>query len=158
MKDKVILIKKYPNRRLYNTDNSSYITLEDLSTLIKSHYNIKVIDAKTGDDITKITLTQIILEQQQHGYDILPIELLQQIIKLQHQDMGKIFFDYIKLSISYFTENYSSTNQILSNLNNPADKVDTLIKNMQLFNNQNINFMQMALSALNIFNTNNKGK
>ena len=156
--DKSIIVKKYPNRRLYNTDTSSYITLEDLSKLIKSNYQVKVIDAKTGDDLTKITLTQVILEQQQHGYDILPIELLQQIIKLQNQDMGKIFFDYIKLSISYFTDNYSSISPLMSNLDASCNKSDLFVKNMQLINNHNINFMQMALSALNIFNASNKDK
>ena len=156
--DKSIIVKKYPNRRLYNTDTSSYITLEDLSKLIKSNYQVKVIDAKTGDDLTKITVTQVILEQQQHGYDILPIELLQQIIKLQNQDMGKIFFDYIKLSISYFTDNYSSISPLMSNLDASCNKSDLFVKNMQLISNHNINFMQMALSALNIFNASNKDK
>ncbi|MDJ1406974.1 MAG: polyhydroxyalkanoate synthesis regulator DNA-binding domain-containing protein [Candidatus Midichloria sp.] len=83
MTDKSLLIKKYPNRRLYNTATSNYVTLENIRQLIKRGYDVEVVDVKTGEDLTKLTLIQIVLEQQQNGYELLPLEFLKQLIKLQ---------------------------------------------------------------------------
>ena len=156
MVDKVLIIKKYQNRRLYNTGTSSYITLADLADLIKRSYSIKVVDVKTGEDLTKVTLTQIILEQQQNGYDMFPLEMLQQFIKLQDKDMGKIFFDYIKLSIEYFTNNYSYTNTLMGKLESNAIENNALARSIEIINQNNIKFMQMALSAINMFSKSDK--
>ena len=156
MNDKELLIKKYPNRRLYNTASSSYVTLEDLSQLIKRDYNIKVIDVKTGEDLTKLTLTQIILEQQQNGYEILPVELLKQLIKLQDKNMGMVFHEYLKSSMEYFTKHYSYVEHLMKTSSDQTYMIDYWNKNIDLINQQNINFMQMALSAINLFNNKNK--
>lgn len=76
-----IVIKKYPNRRLYNTASSSYITLDDLFNLIKNGDSVQVVDAKTQEDLTSATLTQVILEKEIKGYPLLPVEFLQMIIR-----------------------------------------------------------------------------
>ena len=154
--EKNILIKKYPNRRLYNTETSSYITLDHLGKLIQNGYNVKVIDYKSGIDLTKITLIQIILEQQQNGYELLPMEFLKQLVKIQDSDMSKIFNDYMKLSTEYFTKHYSQLEHLTENHNDKNYIFHYLNKNIDTINQQNINFMQMALSSINIFNTNNK--
>ena len=71
-----IVIKKYANRRLYNTDTSSYVTLEDLCVMVKDGAEFIVYDAKTGDDLTRQILTQIIFEEESHGEHLLPINFL----------------------------------------------------------------------------------
>jgi polyhydroxyalkanoate synthesis repressor PhaR len=71
-----IIIKKYANRRLYNTRSSSYITLEDLSRMTREGIDFQVLDAKTGNDITHQILTQIIMEEESHGEQMLPISFL----------------------------------------------------------------------------------
>ena len=156
MLDKNLLIKKYPNRRLYNTVTSSYVTLEDLSQLIKQDYNIKVVNVKTGEDLTKFTLTQIILEQQQNGYEVLPIELLKHLIKLRNNNMGKIFNDYLKLSMEYFTKHSTYVEYLIKSSSDQLYMFDYWNKNIDLLNQQNINFMQMVLSAINLFNNRDK--
>ncbi|AEI88488.1 MAG: polyhydroxyalkanoate synthesis repressor PhaR [Candidatus Midichloria mitochondrii] len=154
MTDKSLLMKKYPNRRLYNTATSSYVTLDDIRQLIKRGYDIAVVDVKTGEDLTKFTLTQIALEQQQDGYELLPLEFLKQLIKLQDRNMGKIFNDYIKLSMEYFIKHSSYMEHLMKSPTDQTYVFDYWNQNINMLNQQNINFMQMALSAINMFNTN----
>ena len=149
-----LLIKKYPNRRLYNTATSNYVTLDDIRQLIKRGYDVEVVDVKTGEDLTKLTLIQIVLEQQQNGYELLPLEFLKQSIKLQDHNMGKIFNDYIKLSMEYFIKHSSYMENLMKSSTNQTYVFDYWNQNINMLNQQNINFMQMALSAINMFNTN----
>src|SRR5204863_1644674 len=74
------IVKKYANRRLYNTATSSYVTLDDLAQMIKEGGDFVAYDAKTGEDITRSVLTQIIVEQEQKGQNLLPISFLRQLI------------------------------------------------------------------------------
>src|SRR5471030_714590 len=86
-----ITIKKYANRRLYNTGTSTYVTLEDLATMLKDSENFVVFDAKTSEDITRSVMAQIIFEQEnKEGQSLLPIAFLRQLIRLwqQHADDG----------------------------------------------------------------------
>jgi len=80
MKANAIIIKKYGNRRLYDTSTSRYITLEEIATLVRSGKAVQVVDAKTGQDLTRVTLTQIIMEDAKGGPTGLPLELLRQLI------------------------------------------------------------------------------
>ncbi|MDP7114655.1 MAG: polyhydroxyalkanoate synthesis regulator DNA-binding domain-containing protein, partial [Myxococcota bacterium] len=77
-----ILIKKYSNRRLYDTRRSRYITLDDLAGMIRDGATVKVVDANKGSDLTRLVLTQVILEEQDR-IDLLPVDLLHHIIKVQ---------------------------------------------------------------------------
>jgi len=77
-----VVIKKYANRRLYNTATSSYVTLDDLSRMVKEGSNFVVYDAKTGEDITRAVLTQIIVEEEQKGQNLLPISFLRHLVGL----------------------------------------------------------------------------
>src|ERR1700722_20014614 len=77
-----VVIKKYANRRLYNTATSSYVTLDDLSRMVKEGSEFVVYDAKSGEDITRAVLTQIIVEEEQKGQNLLPISFLRQLISL----------------------------------------------------------------------------
>jgi polyhydroxyalkanoate synthesis repressor PhaR len=82
-----IIIKKYANRRLYNTRSSSYITLDDLARMTREGIDFQVLDAKTGSDITHQILTQIIMEEESHGEQMLPISFLRQLISMYGNSM-----------------------------------------------------------------------
>ena len=82
-----VVIKKYANRRLYNTATSSYVTLDDLSHMVKQGNEFVVYDAKTGEEITRSVLTQIIVEEEQKGQNLLPMGFLRQLISLYGDSM-----------------------------------------------------------------------
>lgn len=99
-------IKKYANRRLYNTATSSYVTLDDLCKMVKDGVDFAVYDAKTGEDITRSVLTQIIVEQEGKGDNLLPIGFLRQIIGFYGDNMQHTMLPrYLDHSMQLFSEN-----------------------------------------------------
>lgn len=100
-----ITIKKYANRRLYDTESSSYITLEHLSTMTRAGREFKVIDAKSGDDITHTVLTQIIVEEETRGTTLLPVNFLRQIISMYGDQMQAMVPHYLEASMEAFRRN-----------------------------------------------------
>jgi polyhydroxyalkanoate synthesis repressor PhaR len=102
--DEPITIKKYANRRLYNTGTSTYVTLEDLATMVKSGEDFLVYDAKTGDDITRQVLAQIIFEQENKaGQNLLPTTFLRQLIRFYGDSMQMLVPRYLEQSIDTLT-------------------------------------------------------
>jgi polyhydroxyalkanoate synthesis repressor PhaR len=99
------IVKKYANRRLYNTATSSYVTLDDLATMIKQGGDFVVYDAKTGEDITRSVLTQIIVEQEQKGQNLLPVSFLRQLISLYGDSMQFLVPGYLEQAMSAFARN-----------------------------------------------------
>ncbi|WP_099867480.1 polyhydroxyalkanoate synthesis repressor PhaR [Pararhizobium haloflavum] len=103
-KDGEIIIKKYANRRLYNTDTSTYVTLDDLAVMVKNGDDFVVQDAKSGDDITHSVLTQIIFEQESKtGNTLLPISFLRQLIAFYGDQMQMVVPSYLEHSMHAFT-------------------------------------------------------
>jgi polyhydroxyalkanoate synthesis repressor PhaR len=100
-----IVIKKYANRRLYNMAESHYITLDDLAGLIRSSVNFVVYDAKTGEDITRSILTQIIVEQESKGNHLLPMSFLRDMIKIYGDNVNGLVPDYWDNTMRIFKEN-----------------------------------------------------
>lgn len=100
-----VVIKKYANRRLYNTSTSSYVTLDDLSHMVKGGQEFLVYDAKTGDDITRAVLTQIIVEEEQKGQNLLPIGFLRQLIALYGDSMQWMVPRYLEQAMAAFALN-----------------------------------------------------
>jgi polyhydroxyalkanoate synthesis repressor PhaR len=99
-----VTIKKYANRRLYNTGTSSYVTLEDLAAMVKAGEDFVVYDAKTGEDITRSVLAQIIFEQEnKEGQNLLPINFLRQLIRFYGDSMQMLVPRYLEASIESFT-------------------------------------------------------
>jgi polyhydroxyalkanoate synthesis repressor PhaR len=99
-----VTIKKYANRRLYNTGTSTYVTLEDLAAMVKSGEDFVVYDAKSGDDITRSVLTQIIFEQEnKEGQNLLPITFLRQLIRFYGDSMGMLVPRYLDISMGSLT-------------------------------------------------------
>jgi polyhydroxyalkanoate synthesis repressor PhaR len=104
--DERIVIKKYANRRLYNTGSSSYVTLDDLAELVKAGEDFVVYDAKTGEDITRPVLTQIIFEAENSatGQNLLPIQFLRQLIRLYGDQMQSFVPSYLEMSLDAFSK------------------------------------------------------
>ena len=103
-----IKIKKYANRRLYNTATSSYVTLDDLSEMVKSGVEFVVVDAKSGDDITRSVLTQIIFEEESKGQNLLPIKFLRQLIGFYGDSLQSVVPNYLEHSMNAFAQNEES--------------------------------------------------
>jgi polyhydroxyalkanoate synthesis repressor PhaR len=102
--DEPIKIKKYANRRLYNTGTSTYVTLEDLAVMVKAGEDFVVEDAKTGEDITRSVLAQIIFEQEgKEGQNLLPIKFLRQLIRFYGDSMQTMVPRYLEMSIESLT-------------------------------------------------------
>ena len=99
------LIKKYANRRLYNTESSSYITLEHLAAMTRQGRDFKVVDAKTDEDITHNVLTQIIMEEEGRGQTMLPVSFLRQLIAMYGDSMQAVVPGYLEASMDSFRRN-----------------------------------------------------
>jgi len=103
--DGLVIIKKYANRRLYNTETSSYITLDHLATMTREGRDFKVVDAKTEEDITHNVLTQIIMEEESRGETMLPVNFLRQLISMYGDSMQKMVPGYLEASMDSFRRN-----------------------------------------------------
>jgi polyhydroxyalkanoate synthesis repressor PhaR len=103
--DDTVIIKKYANRRLYNTRSSSYITLDHLATMTREGIDFKVLDAKTGADITHQILTQIIMDEETNGEQILPVSFLRQLIGMYGNSMQALLPHYLEASMDNFRAN-----------------------------------------------------
>ena len=99
-----VVIKKYANRRLYNTASSSYVTLEHLSDMVKKGVDFVVYDAKTNEDITRSVLTQIIFEEESQGQSLLPIQFLRQLISFYGNSVQAFLPSYLELSLATFAQ------------------------------------------------------
>jgi polyhydroxyalkanoate synthesis repressor PhaR len=100
---KPVTIKKYANRRLYNTETSTYVTLEDLAEMVRQERDFVVFDAKTGDDLTHSVLTQIILERESRGQTLLPVGFLRQLIRFYGNSVGRLVPAYLAMSLDTLT-------------------------------------------------------
>jgi polyhydroxyalkanoate synthesis repressor PhaR len=135
----VVTIKKYANRRLYNTATSSYVTLDHLADMVKQGVEFIVTDAKTGEDITRSVLTQIIVEQENKGQNLLPIKFLRQIIGFYGDSLGGLVPRYLESSMEAFAENEAHMRRIMQETFKglfPMQRMEEMGKqNMQLFEN-----------------------
>ncbi len=98
-----VVIKKYANRRLYNTRSSAYVTLDHLSEMVKEGVDFVVYDAKTNEDITRSVLTQIIFDEESRGQNLLPIQFLRQLIRFYGGSMQAFVPSFLELSLDSFT-------------------------------------------------------
>ena len=124
-----IVIKKYANRRLYNTSTSSYVTLGTLCMMVKEGQNFVVRDAKSGEDITRSVLTQIIFEEENKGQNLLPIFFLRQLICFYGDSLQNMVPRYLDSTMAAFTQNQEQFRQHFSKsmVNaNPISKMEEL--------------------------------
>jgi polyhydroxyalkanoate synthesis repressor PhaR len=146
-----ITIKKYANRRLYNTATSSYVTLDHLAEMVRDGQDFTVTDAKTGEDITRSVLTQIIVEEESRGQNLLPISVLRQLIGLYGDNMQMLVPQYLEYSMKAFAENQDKMRQVMQQSFGgmfPIGGMDAMAKqNMAMFENAMRMFNPFAHSA-----------
>ena len=134
-----VVIKKYANRRLYNTATSAYVTLEHLSQMVKEKTDFVVYDAKTGEDITRPVLTQIIFEEESKGgQTLLPIPFLRQLISFYGDSLQGVVPQYLEMSMSQFARHQDQMRRYLQNAFgfNPFQQFEAMGKqNMAMFEN-----------------------
>ena len=111
----VITIKKYANRRLYNTAESTYVTLDDLATMVQGGVDFTVHDAKSGEDITRSVLTQIIVEQEAKGNSLLPTGFLRQLISYYGDNLQGLVPQYLDMTMQSFARNHEQMHGYLEN-------------------------------------------
>jgi polyhydroxyalkanoate synthesis repressor PhaR len=132
-----IVIKKYANRRLYNTGTSTYVTLEDLACMVKNGEDFVVYDAKSSEDITRSVLTQIIFEQENKGgQNLLPITFLRQLIRFYGDSMQMLVPRYLEVSIQSFAREQEKFRQHMSQAFGAgpfAPLEDQVRRNMEMF-------------------------
>lgn len=131
-----VIIKKYANRRLYNTASSSYVTLEHLADMVKQGVDFVVYDAKTNEDITRTVLTQIIFEEESQGQSLLPIQFLRQLIGFYGNSLQAFLPSYLELSLSSFTQQQERIRQQMAGFGQvPGGGAfeDQIRQNLQLF-------------------------
>lgn len=102
-RDGMVVIKKYANRRLYNTATSAYVTLEDLAQMVREGVEFVVYDAKTNDELTRQILTQIIFEEESRGEALLPVQFLRQLIGFYGNSMQAVLPSYLEMSLDSFS-------------------------------------------------------
>ncbi len=115
-KSSTVTIKKYANRRLYNTATSTYVTLENLAAMVREGTEFNVYDAKTGDDITRSVLTQIIMEAENSGTGMLPVPFLRQIIGFYGGNLDQVLGKYLEHSMQSFTGNQEKMRNIMQSV------------------------------------------
>lgn len=112
--DDEVVIKKYANRRLYNTSTSSYVTLDDLRKMVQQDITFRVVDAKSNEDLTRAVLTQIIVEEESRGQNLLPISFLRQIISLYEDKMRWTLPQYLETVMGWYGRNQHELQKQLS--------------------------------------------
>ena len=130
MKPEKVVIKKYANRRLYDTSGSRYINLEDIAALVRNGTDFQVVDAKTGEDITRVTLTQIIVEDAKGQPTGLPLELLRQLIVASDRVGQEFIMWYLKSAFDAYQKVQSTVQNRLSEVQSAALSPLNMVKNL----------------------------
>jgi len=112
--DDVVIIKKYANRRLYDTESSSYITLDRLAQMVRDKRQFKVVDARSGDDITRAVLAQIIMDEESRGATMLPVNFLRQLISMYGDSMQAVVPHYLEASLDALQRNQSQLRETMA--------------------------------------------
>ena len=143
------VVKKYANRRLYNTAKSAYVTLDDLSKMVRDGEDFVVRDAKTGDDLTRQVLTQIILDQENRGGNLLPLNFLRKLVGYYGQDMGGVLPGYLDASLESFQQNQGRLQeQFATTFGQPMKQFEEVTR-------QNMAVFERALGSFSPFNGEN---
>jgi len=131
--DDVIIIKKYANRRLYDTESSAYITLERLAEMVRQKREFQVLDAKSGEDITRSVLTQIIMDEESRGSTMLPVNFLRQLISMYGDQMQSVVPQYLEASLDVLQRNQSQMREAMAGAFAANPFAEIARRNMELF-------------------------
>ncbi|MBA2771687.1 MAG: polyhydroxyalkanoate synthesis repressor PhaR [Sphingomonas sp.] len=140
-----VTIKKYANRRLYDTESSTYITLDRLAQMIREGREFQVVDAKSGEDITRQVLTQIIVDEEARGSTMLPVNFLKQLIGLYGNSVQGMVPQYLDAAMDAFQRNQSAMRDALG----PIALAEIAKRNMQLFEGAGRAFAAAPTSSRN---------
>ena len=146
----VVVVKKYANRRLYNTETSSYITLDNLADMVRQGRDFVVYDAKTGEDITRSVLTQIIVEEEGKGRALLPTAFLRQLIGFYGDQMQSLVPRFLEQAMGAFSQQQE---QMRAAMQKTMGSIGTMFPfgNMEEVGRQNMAMMERALSLFTPF-------
>ena len=139
------VVKKYANRRLYNTAKSAYVTLDDLSKMVRDGEDFVVRDAKTGDDLARQVLTQIILDQENRGGNLLPLNFLRRLVGYYGQEMGSVLPGYLDASLESFQQNQERLQEKF------ATTFGQPMKQFEEVTRQNMAVIERALVSFSLF-------
>jgi polyhydroxyalkanoate synthesis repressor PhaR len=131
--DDVVIIKKYANRRLYDTESSAYITLERLAQMVRQKKQFKVVDAKSGDDITRSVLAQIIMDEESRGATMLPVNFLRQLISMYGDSMQSVVPHYLEASLEQLQRNQSKFRDAMAGAFATNPFAELARRNMEMF-------------------------
>ena len=131
--DGIVIIKKYANRRLYNTESSSYITLDHLATMTREGRDFKVVDAKSDEDITHNVLTQIIMEEESRGETMMPVNFLRQLISMYGDSMQTMVPGYLEASMDSFRRNHDQFKSAVEGAFANSPFADIAKRNLEMF-------------------------
>jgi len=149
--DEPTVIKKYANRRLYNTGTSTYVTLEDLAKMVKDGEDFVVHDAKTGEDLTHSVLTQIIFEQEgKTGQAMLPISVLRQLISFYGDQMQMVVPSYLEHSMALFAREQERIREQMTSMVGKTP-LDIMTSGQQMIEEQTRRNMEMFQNAMQMF-------
>ena len=140
-----LVIKKYANRRLYNTESSSYITLDTLADMVRAGRDFVVYDAKTGDDITRGVLTQIIVDEENKGRALLPTGFLRQLIGLYGEGLQGLLPSYLEQAMASFAEQQQQMRRAMQ------QTVGSLFPGVEEMSRRNLAMMEQAMSFFSPF-------
>jgi polyhydroxyalkanoate synthesis repressor PhaR len=129
----VVTIKKYANRRLYNTETSSYITLEHLAAMVREGREFQVLDARTDEDITHNVLTQIIMDEEARGQTMLPVNFLRQLIAMYGDSMQAMVPQYLEASMDAFRRNQAQFHKAMEGAFGGGPFAEIARRNMEMF-------------------------
>lgn len=152
MEEEKRIIKKYPNRRLYDTEESKYITLEDIRKLVLGNKSFMVKDVKTEEDLTRTILLQIIIEQEDDGEPLFSTDALSHIIRFYGDSVQSVAGDYIQQSINLFVNQQKQIQEQLSsavNTNPLTAMAEMTEKNMDMWKKMQENFFKSAMQNVN---------
>jgi polyhydroxyalkanoate synthesis repressor PhaR len=141
-----VVVKKYANRRLYNTESSSYITLDNLADMVRAGRDFVVYDAKSGDDITRSVLTQIIVEEESRGHALLPTTFLRQLIGFYGDSMGNTVPRYLEQTMSAIARQQEQMREAMQ-----QTMGSLLPPGLDEMRRQNIAMMERAMSLFSPF-------
>lgn len=144
----VVTIKKYANRRLYDTERSCYITLDDLGTMVREGRDFRVVDAKSGEDITHNVLTQIIMDTETRGETLLPVNFLRHLIGMYGDKMQSMVPQYLEASMAAFHKNQQDVRAAFEGALGSGNPLAELTRrNMEMFQQAAGAFMPGAMSS-----------
>jgi polyhydroxyalkanoate synthesis repressor PhaR len=151
MSNDIVIIKKYANRRLYNTQTSMYVTLDDLAQMVKDGQEFEVVDAKTAKDITHQVLTQIIFDEESKGAALLPINFLRQLIRFYDNSLQSVLPHYLEMTMDVFTKNQENMRENMQKVFGTFNPFAAMGGSLEEIQRRNMDMMRKSFGMFNPF-------